>query len=253
MPKTLASCIWPSNLVLLSKNNFLSSSTTIFLASSFVLPGYLAPSSTYSAIASILVNTFVHIIKVFIDGFYKDESYLTHTLPVTKKQLLISKYLSSLIVILSSVVVCFLSFFIMYFSSDFIDGLRTLFQMTVANLNISVELFVTIIVLVIFAQICSMISMSFTAIIKANTYNHKRLIKGLIWFAFFYLISTVVTLIITVVIFAIGGILPELASQVLSQKAMITICIEAFVLYFIYAFVYYAISNKLFNKGVNVD
>ena len=55
--------------------------------------GQVFAGITYSAIGSVLINTFVHILRVFVVNFYKDESYLTHTLPVTKNQLLLSKYL----------------------------------------------------------------------------------------------------------------------------------------------------------------
>jgi len=81
----------------------------------FIL-GQVFAGLTYSALGSILVNTFVQILVVFISNFYKDESYLTHTLPVPKAKLLLSKYISSLIVIISSVLVCFVSLFIMFYS-----------------------------------------------------------------------------------------------------------------------------------------
>ena len=55
--------------------------------------GQVFTGLTYSAIVNVLVNTFVHILKVFINNFYKDESYLTHTLPIKKSKLLLSKYL----------------------------------------------------------------------------------------------------------------------------------------------------------------
>ena len=55
--------------------------------------GYVFSAVTYSLIGSILVNTFVHILRVFISNFYKDESYLTHTLPVDRHQLLLSTIL----------------------------------------------------------------------------------------------------------------------------------------------------------------
>ena len=70
--------------------------------------GKILQGFTYSALVNVLVNTFVHILTVFLKNFYKDESYLTHTLPVTKKQLLTSKLLSSLLVIVCSVAVCIL-------------------------------------------------------------------------------------------------------------------------------------------------
>ena len=78
---------------------------------------------TYSAIANILVNTFVHILMRFSNSFYKDQSYLTHTLPVKKSTLILSKYLSGLIVILTSIAVSFLSLFIIFYSPEFMKNI----------------------------------------------------------------------------------------------------------------------------------
>jgi hypothetical protein len=47
---------------------------------------------TYSAVANVLINKFTNILTYFNLNFYKDESYLTHTLPVTKRELILSKY-----------------------------------------------------------------------------------------------------------------------------------------------------------------
>ena len=113
--------------------------------------GSIFAGFTYSGIANILVNTFIHIIKVFITDFYKDESYLTHTLPVNKGKLLLSKYLSSLIVVLSSVVVIFLSLFIMFYSPEFMLALKMMISATVSGFNMPSWVFVTLIVGIIFA------------------------------------------------------------------------------------------------------
>lgn len=215
--------------------------------------GYVFAGLTYSAIGSILVNTFVHIIRVFIVSFYKDESYLTHTLPVSKGKLLLSKYLSSVIVILCSVVVSFLSLVIILYSKGFIDGLRTLLNMATTNLNMPLSLFITLLVIVIFTQICAMISMGFTAIVKGNMYNQKRLPKGLIWFAIFYFLSVIVSLLVMLLVFAISGNVSSFFAEKLSSGAFITILVVGIVLYIIYAIIYYFICNKLFKKGVNVD
>ena len=75
---------------------------------SLVLAGF-----AYAGIVNVLVNTFVHILKCVISDFYKDESYLIHTLPVSKKELLISKYVASMIVVAISVCVSVLSLFLM--------------------------------------------------------------------------------------------------------------------------------------------
>lgn len=208
---------------------------------------------TYSAIGSILVNTFVQVLRVFHTTFYKDESYLTHTLPVKKSELLNAKYISTILVILASVLVSFLSLFIIFYSKEFVLVLKQLIEVTILNFNMSVGLFITLLVLIIFSQICAMISMSFTAVIKGCSYNRKRVIRGFGWFGLFYLGSLLTTLIVAVIVFAIGGMLPELTAEVLSQTAFLTLLIMALILYLIYAVVFYFISLKEFKKGVNVD
>ena len=209
---------------------------------------------TYAAIANIIVNTFTHILlRSFIYNFYKDESYLTHTLPVTKKQLLVSKYLSSLIVIMISIAVSVASLFIFLYSKQFIEGLKAFITLTVSGFNMSAGAFITLIVLILFTQICSTISMSFAAIVKANTYNTKRVLNGLLWFAVYYFGSTIITLLSAVIVFAIGGNLGELAAAQMSQGAFTTLLILALIANIIYTTVHCLLTYKLFNKGVNVD
>lgn len=215
--------------------------------------GYVFSSLTYSALASILVNTFVQILRVFVVNFYKDESYLTHTLPVKKSQLLLSKYLSSLIVIVFSVAVCVISLFIMFYSNTLFLTIRNFVQATVSGFNMPVWLFVGLVILVVFSQICAIISMAFAAVIKANTYNHKRVIKGLLWFAVFYFGSIIATLLMAIVVFALQGNLSQLLASVMSQSAFISILIIGLLTYIAYSIIFYLISKKLFNKGVNVD
>lgn len=209
---------------------------------------------TIAAIVNTIINTFTHIIiKGFIHNFYKDESYLTHTLPVTKKQLLISKYISSLIVILLSVFVSFISLFIVFYSKEFVEGLKAFVNLTVSGFNISAGLFITLIALVLFTQICSLISMSFTAVVKGNTYNNKRAIKGMVWFAVYYFGSTLVTVLLAVIVFAIGGNIGELTAAQMSQDSFLVIFVLAIIANIIYTAVHCLLTYKLFNRGVNVD
>jgi len=218
----------------------------------FIL-GQVFSGITYSAIANVLVNTFIHIIKVFISNLYKDESYLTHTLPVKKNSLLLSKYLSSLIVIISSVLVCFISLFILFYSPEFVQGFKTFIEITVAGFNISVGIFVMFLVLIIFAQICAMISMAFTSIVIANKYNHKRILKGILWFALFYFSAINVVMIAAVVVFTMQGNISQLFAEQMNQTAFLTLLIVGLIVYILYAIVFYFICRKSFNKGVNVD
>lgn len=208
---------------------------------------------TFSAIANILVNTFVHILRVFINNFYKDESYLTHTLPVTKKQLFLSKYFSSILVILASVLVCILSLFITFYSKEFMQQAKAFLEYSISGFDIPVWLFLTLTASYLFFQICGIMSMVFCAIIKANTYNEQRLFKGLLWFFIYYIgAGIILTLLIGAGFLASGNITSLLAEQ-LSKTALITLLVLCLIFYFALSVAYYFLALKLFKKGVNVD
>ncbi len=208
---------------------------------------------TYSLLCSVLVNTVIHILANFITSFYKDESYLTHTLPVTKGKLLLSKYIASLIVIFCSVIVCFVSLFIMLYSKTFAVGFTAFIKTALVSFDIPVWGAITLIIGIFFAQICAIMSMSFAAIIKANTYNEKRLFKGILWFFVYYFGAATCIILVAVLIFAIGGNITTLFAEKLTQTAFITVLVLCLVMYFAFAVLYYFISHKLFKKGVNVD
>ena len=54
---------------------------------------------------NILINCFMRNWVRFVTNIYKDESYLTHTLPVSKSELYLSKVLTAVITLITSFVV----------------------------------------------------------------------------------------------------------------------------------------------------
>ncbi|MBR2397441.1 MAG: hypothetical protein IKA97_01540, partial [Clostridia bacterium] len=122
-----------------------------------------------------------------------------------------------------------------------------------SGLNIPTGTFITIIVVLIFAQICCMISMAFTAIVKANSYQEKRVLKGLGWFAALYLGIGAITLMLGVLMAAITGDFGSVFAEVIPARLLINLIILAGVLYLLYSILFYLACNKLFAKGVNVD
>lgn len=210
-------------------------------------------SIEYAIIANVVIHCFIRILLRFNNNFYKDESYLTHTLPVSKSQLLLSKYLSALIVIFSSVAVAFASLFIMFFSKDLVKVISDFLLSLSGGLNLSVGGFVTLFVLVLFSQICSIMSMSFFSIILGNKANEKKEIKSLIWFAILYVASLLCTLLSVTIVCSIFGVVNEIFSNVISQKTLLIVFVLAIILYTVYSVVFYLLCNNFYKKGVNVD
>lgn len=217
-----------------------------------ILSSILA-SMTYSAIATIFINTFIHISMRFVTSFFKDQSYLTHTLPVKKDTHILSKYLSSLIVVFLSGLVSFLSLFIMFYSPQFMQNLKFAIESMVAGLNISSGVFIFLMVFIIFSQICAMMSLAFTAIVKGYSYNHKRGIKGFLWFVVYYFACLITTFLGIVFIAALSGNIGSLFAQTMSASAFLSVMIVGVVCYISFAIIFYFYCKKQFKKGVNVD
>ena len=59
--------------------------------------GQISVGCMFAMLANILINAMMSCWVRFRRSLYKDESYLTHTLPVTKNQLYNSKFISTLI------------------------------------------------------------------------------------------------------------------------------------------------------------
>ena len=216
------------------------------------LEGFLKVLSI-AAIAAVLVVTCVQILKVFIHSFYKDESYLTHTLPVKKEKLLLSKYLSSLIMILISGLVSILCLLILYYTKDSFMMIKMVFESELAVFNMPFGGFVALMLFIIFFQICNMLSMTFAAVIKGCSFNDSRIFHGLIWFLIFYFGAMIVMMGAQFVIFLILGSLGDFFANTLSPSTFISVLLLCGVLYGLFSVAFYLIGQREFKKGVNVE
>ena len=69
-----------------------------------------------SMIVSSLINCLMRLWTRFVRNVYKDESYLTHTLPVQKQEIFASKVIAGVISIFTTMVVAIVCLFICYYS-----------------------------------------------------------------------------------------------------------------------------------------
>jgi len=220
---------------------------------SIYIIGQVFAGITYSAIANILINTFTNILRVFITNFYKDESYLTHTLPVRKKDLIVSKYLSAVITVFLSVAVSFICIFIVHYSPEFIDAIKALLISSTSTFKTPLWLFITLIIMLLFVELFALLSFAFNAVIIAHTYSEKRMLKGFLWFILIYFASMLIMLLLAVVVGLISGNLSTLFSNSLSESLLLILTITSLVTYIGLSIASFYLSKKLFSKGVNID
>ncbi len=206
-----------------------------------------------SCVVSILLTSSIRIWVRFINNFYKDESYLTHTLPVTKNELFNSKVLAGICSLLLSVLVIVICLAFVYLNKSTIEELKMMWDSLVATYNsVFAVLFVIGLVLLIILEIIYIMMAGILGITIGHRSNNFKMIKsiavGLISYGLLSAMSLGVIAIVSKVIDydIIGNGFP-------SMNYLIGVGSAGLAVYLIYNIVYYLIAKKVFNKGVNVD
>ena len=189
----------------------------------------------------------------FINNFYKDESYLTHTLPVTKNELFNSKVLAGICSLLLSALVIVACLAFVYLNKSTIEELKMMWDSLVAAYNsVFAVLFVIGLVVLIILEIIYIMMAGVLGITIGHRSNNFKMVKsiavGLISYGLLSAMSLGVIAIVSKLINydIIGNGFP-------SMNYLIGVGGAGLAVYLIYNIVYYLIAKKVFNKGVNVE
>lgn len=217
--------------------------------------GQICSGTTVAMLINIIINTLIRNWVRFQTNFYKDEAYLTHTLPLSKTKLYLSKFLTSLITMLTSVLVIVIVLFIAYYSKENMDILKTSLH-AIANIyDSTIPLFISSVVIVFFLEMFLMLTLGYTGIIFGNTKNNNKIIYSVISTIIIYLLTQGILLLIIYLIGLLNSEVMNLftTSTVANISVLKTIMYFAIVMYSVFIIIYTFINLKLFNKGVNID
>lgn len=206
-------------------------------------------------IINILINNFMRVWARFIRNIYKDESYLTHTLPVSKQKIYLSKILSAIITMITSSVVIVICLAIAYYSKETMEFLKTSIEFMANAYDAKVVSFMVTVILTLFLELLFALFAGYIGIIFAYRTNNLKIIKAIIFGFIAYMIPSVFTL---VGMYIVGLFSPEVMNlfntvSELDIDAMKFVLYGGMVIYAVYIALYYVIGKKQFEKGVNVD
>ena len=218
--------------------------------------GQISVGCMFAMIVNTLINTMMRSWVRFRDSLYKDESYLTHTLPVTKSELYNSKFIQTLIFFFISFVVILISLFIAYYSKENWLAITNYVKTITTGLNMSTSFFITIAIIIIFLEVFNAIQCGFLGIILGNKMNNGKIGYSVLFGFITYLVAQ--SLILGLV-FVYG--LFDSSIMELFKTATINIDVEAFkvlailssLLYIMIIFIMSILCKKELNKGVNVE
>ena len=206
---------------------------------------------TIAAFANTVINSAIRIWERFRQSFYKDEAYLTHTLPVSKNTLYDSKVLSGLCAIILALAVVIACFFIAFWNNDMYEYFRSVFKdgdMTFIVLGI----LVTAVLEVVYAVNVGMFSLT-----VGHRANNGRMIRSAVLgiVLYFTLQSLLLGIIYGIGVFddSVKAMFGDATDVAISFSTYRTLIVVTDVLYLALTAGLYFCGKKLFSKGVNVE
>lgn len=203
---------------------------------------------------NILINCFMRNWVRFIRNVYKDESYLTHTLPVSKNAIYLSKILTNIITLFTSFIVIIACIAIVCLNESSWYAFKALLEQSAISLNSSVASFIIVITATTFFEVLFMQMCGILGIIIGHKSNNLKIVKSIIIGLVIYMSFSAFSLTL---LYVAGLLNPDIMAifnnvQVSSNSIKGMMLIAMFI-YALYILISYYIGNKLLNKGVNVD
>ena len=188
-------------------------------------------------------------------NIYGDESYLTHTLPIDKKTLYLSKIITSLITTFTSVLVVILTLFIAYYSKENIITLKNILLPLVTAYNSTIIKVLLAFFLVFFLEFVCILQSGFTGIILGHRKNSYKTLYSVLFGFITYMIFQLFGLL---VIFLTGLFNKDImnlfiTNEIINIEMVKIIIYVAIIIYTLNIIIGYFINIKLFKKGVNVE
>lgn len=206
----------------------------------------------YAVAINTILQPFLRNFLNFSKNLYGDESYLTHTLPVTKNQLINSKYLTATIEIVSGSL-CAVAAILIKVASQATLAMVDQILLTIVPGGISAAVVITLGITLLIFEFLMFISIIDFSIVLGYKSNEKKALKSFIFAAIFSMSASIVLGLAMLGVLLIFKV--DFASEtlILSGNALLALLITGIVVYLAIGVLFYFLAKKQFNKGVNVD
>ena len=209
----------------------------------------------FSMVASIIINVLMRSWVRFRDSIYKDESYLTHTLPVTKSAIYDSKFFQSLIFFIISFAIVLLALFITYYTHDRWLMLKEYINAITTGLNFNTTLFVISMLTIIFLEIFNALQCGFLGIVLGYKQNNGKVGYSVLFGLTAYFISQSIVLALTFAVGLFNSNIMDLfkTTEIINAEGFKVLAALAIIFYLVIIFVMNLTNKKILNKGVNIE
>ena len=218
----------------------------------FKILGIIFESVFYTLAINCIIQPFLRSFLNFTKSFYSDEAYLTHTLPVTKTQLLNSKFITSLIEMLLAFITIIIALLIEFASPNMFEMLRLILSTTITG-SFSLFWILTLFVILVIVEFYMFISIIFFSVVVAYKSREKRVLKSFIYSAIMAFAFLTALSIVMIIVLVINKVNLSSSTLILSNTAFISVLLTGIIVYSLAILACYFLTKHQFNKGVNVD
>lgn len=205
-------------------------------------------------IVNILINCFMRNWARFVRNIYKDESYLTHTLPVSKNKIYLSKILTAIITLLTSFIVIIVCLAIATLNKDTWIILKESLEQSAIYFDSSVFSLIFVMIITIFFEFLFMMMSGILGIIIGHRSNNLKIVKSIVIGFVIYMILSSMSLGALFVAGLLNSDIMSIFNNIeVTSNALKSMMLVGILVYAIYNLGIYFIGNKLLNKGVDVD
>ena len=221
----------------------------------FNIVSQIAFGFAISMVVSSLINCLMRLWARFVRNIYKDESYLTHTLPVGKEKIYASKVISGLVCIFTTTIVAIVCLFICYYSEANIEALKTILELAASTYNITVVNLLILISAVLFLEVMFILIIGYAGIILGHKSNKNKMARSIVIAFALYFIFQAVTLGLICIYGLFNPNVMNLinTTETIDINAIKSIMYAACGIYVVYIIFLYFLGKKQLNKGVNVE
>ena len=234
--------------------------TRIFLSieNSFIFDiiGKICSGTTIALMINSIINNIIRLWVRFKSNLYGDESYLTHTLPVTKNQIYLSKFITSFITLFVSTLVIILTLFIAYYSKENLDFLiKGLLDPIAKIYDSSAIVIILLFIFICFLELFNILQAGYFGMICGHKMNSNKLLLSV---AFGFIGYMVLQFILILILFVFAIFNKDIMNLFHTTGAVGIDMIKTVIWYGIIGYsvliiIGFFVNIKLFNKGVNVD
>ena len=218
--------------------------------------GQISVGCMFSMVVSTIINTIMRSWVRFRDSLYKDEAYLTHTLPVTKKELYNSKFIQTLIFFIIGFIIVLISLFITYYSKENWLGITNYIKTITTGLNMSTTFFVIIFIVIVFLEIFNAIQCGYLGMILGHKRNNGKLGASVVFGFVIYIIAQTIILGLVYIYGLFDSSIMDLfktGTINIDVNAFKSLAVLSSILYMIIIFIMSVLCKKALNEGVNIE